>query len=352
MNGQDTRASGNERIIEGQKHALELAMHGASLREVLEVVVRTVESQSASEVFASILLLDDDGKHLLLGAAPSLPKPYNDAIHGIAIGPSVGSCGTAAFTAKTVVVTDIQTDPLWAAFKGLAGEHGLRACWSTPVLATDGSVLATFALYHRRAQEPSARDREVVELLANTAAVVLERDRHARRLEQSEKTMRAFVDNLPALAWTAKPDGHIDYFNARWNEYTGVSAADLAGEARSTLYDPAVLPLLESRWQESLASGEPFEMEHTIKGKSGVRRWFLARVAPMRDASGTIVRWFGTATDIDDIKASKALAEAMTEQSRDVERALVEMRAETERARKRIAELEAAAAEGNRGSAA
>ena len=132
------RAAGNEEVIEGQKEALELAVHGAPLAAVLEVLVRTVEAQSSNDVLGSILLLDAGGERLRLGAAPSLPAAYNAAIDGIAIGPGVGSCGTAAFTRQTVVVSDIQTDPLWAEFKGLAGAHGLRACWSTPILSSTG----------------------------------------------------------------------------------------------------------------------------------------------------------------------------------------------------------------------
>lgn len=336
-------SDGNELIIAGQKKALELAVHGAPLREVLDVIVRTVESQSTQHVLGSILLLSDDGKHLLTGAAPSLPKPYNDAIHGIAIGPNVGSCGTAAFTAKTVVVTDIQTDPLWAAFKGLAGEHGLRACWSMPVLATDNTVLATFALYHHVVTEPTARDREVVELLAHTAALVIERDRNARRLRDANDQLKAFVDNLPELAWTARPDGHIDFYNRRWYEYTGTTYEDMQGWGWEKLHDPQVLPKVVERWKQSLATGQPFEMEFTLRGADGVPRWFLTRVAPMRDAAGNITRWFGTNTNIDEIKASKALAEAMTEQSLDTQHALHELRRAKERAEQRVAELEAGA---------
>lgn len=189
----------NALIIEGQKKALELAVHGAPLHDVLDVIVKTVESQSSQDVVASILLMADDGKHLVHGAAPSLPKPYNDAINGIAIGPNVGSCGTAAFTAKVVVVTDIQTDPLWAAFKELAGEHRLRACWSMPIVASDGSVLATFALYHHVVTEPTARDREIAEMLAHTAALVIERERNARKLRAAHDDLVKRENELRGL---------------------------------------------------------------------------------------------------------------------------------------------------------
>lgn len=183
------RASSDEKVIDGQKRALELALHGASLHDVLDVLVRTVEAQSTAGVLGSILLLDSDRRHLRHGAAPSLPDAYNAAIDGIEIGP--GSCGTAAFTAKTVIVGDIESDPLWSAFKMLAAQHGLRACWSTPIFSSKGEVLGTFALYHRVVAIPSDRDREIVDLLGSTAALVIERDVHARERSAAEAAMRA-----------------------------------------------------------------------------------------------------------------------------------------------------------------
>ncbi|RYF38050.1 MAG: GAF domain-containing protein, partial [Comamonadaceae bacterium] len=119
-------------LLAGQNQALQLAIGGAPLHEVLEVLVHTAESQSSVSFLCSILLLDEDGKHLRHGAAPSLPDAYNAAIDGIAIGPAVGSCGTAAHFGHSIYVTDIARDPLWVNFKDLALQHGLRACWSTP----------------------------------------------------------------------------------------------------------------------------------------------------------------------------------------------------------------------------
>ena len=123
----------------------------------MDDLVRAVEQASDVEMMVSILILDKQGKHLLHGAAPSLPQAYNDAIHGAAIGPAVGSCGTAAFRGETVVVTDIADDPLWVDYRDLAMAHGLRACWSTPVKAADGRVLGTFAIYYREPRAPTQR---------------------------------------------------------------------------------------------------------------------------------------------------------------------------------------------------
>jgi GAF domain-containing protein len=153
---------------------------GASLRATLEELVRIVEDLTPSGMLASVLILDDEGRHLLHGAGPSLPHEYNEAIHGIEIGPEVGSCGTAAYNDKTVSVYDIATNPLWANFKELALRHGLRACWSTPIHGSDGKVLGTFANYYRVVRDPSPIDRELTELITDTAAMAIQHEK-ARR---------------------------------------------------------------------------------------------------------------------------------------------------------------------------
>lgn len=158
---------------------------GAPLRETLDELVRAVESLTPSGMLASILILDPEGRRLLHGAGPSLPRDYNEAIDGLEIGPEVGSCGTAAFHDKTVSVFDIANNPLWANFKDLALQHGLRACWSTPIHGSDGRVLGTFANYYRFVRDPSPVDRELTEMITRTAALAIERDRQSGLAESA-----------------------------------------------------------------------------------------------------------------------------------------------------------------------
>jgi GAF domain-containing protein len=165
---------------QAQERFTAMIASGAPLRDTLEDLVRTVESLTPSGMLATILVLDDEGRHLLHGAGPSLPDAYNAAINGVEIGPEVGSCGTAAFHDKTVSVFDIANNPLWANFKDLALRHGLRACWSTPIHGADGKVLGTFANYYRVVRDPSPLDRELTEMITRTAALAIERDREAR----------------------------------------------------------------------------------------------------------------------------------------------------------------------------
>ncbi|MBV8987306.1 MAG: SpoIIE family protein phosphatase, partial [Solirubrobacterales bacterium] len=112
------------------------------------------------------------------------------AIDGLEISESAGSCGTSAYRGSPVIVTDTLTDPLWLQFRDLAAAHGLRACWSTTIDATNGEVVGTFAIYYRQPRGPSAEDRQLVELMTETAAVAIERDRTARARERQFDEMQ------------------------------------------------------------------------------------------------------------------------------------------------------------------
>jgi PAS domain S-box-containing protein len=118
--------------------------------------------------------------------------------------------------------------------------------------------------------------------------------------EASERQFRELVENLPELAWTARPDGFIDYYNRRWYEYTGTTFEQVQGWGWKSVLDPATLDAVVERWQHSIETGEPFEMEYPLRGADGAFRWFLTRVRPLHDADGRMVRWFGSNTNIDE----------------------------------------------------
>lgn len=178
-----------ERLQATQSRMLQAAFENETLPNLLEMLIRALEEEARSEILGSILLYDDSGRRLLHGAAPSLPQAYNEAIHGIEIGPEVGSCGTAAFKREPVYVSDVRTDPKWADFKDLAVEHGLLACWSIPIMSSDGDLLGTFAMYHRQPCEPLASDIELVDFVIRTAAVIIERKRAELALEDERATL-------------------------------------------------------------------------------------------------------------------------------------------------------------------
>jgi PAS domain S-box-containing protein len=174
-----------EALLAGEKRLLEMTARGDPRAFILDALCRLVE-ELASGSLSSILLLDPNAKRLRHGAAPSLPIPYTEAIDGIVIGPSVGSCGTAAYRAKPVIVSDIATDPLWADFRDLALAHGLRACWSTPILSSEGKVLGTFAMYYREPRSPTPQEHDVIEQVTHLASIAIEREQADERLRQAQ----------------------------------------------------------------------------------------------------------------------------------------------------------------------
>ncbi len=195
-----TERKRTEALQAAQAQLLETAMQDFPLQKILNDLVLMVEGLSSAGVVASILLMDADGKRLRHGAGPNLPEEYNNAIDGIEIGPNVGSCGSAAFFKKPVYVNDIATDPLWADFRELALSHGLHACWSSPILSADGEVLGTFALYYRIALVAPSSDRNLLDYVAGSAALIIERRRSQEALEKQTRRLEALNRTSNALA--------------------------------------------------------------------------------------------------------------------------------------------------------
>ncbi|MFH8336402.1 SpoIIE family protein phosphatase [Streptomyces sp. AM6-12] len=193
-----TQVKQARRLAAEQRALLEQIARQAPLPEVLEGMCRVIEDL-CPDVIVSVLLADEDGRRLHHGAAPSLPGFYNEAIDGIATGEGVGSCGTAAHRRRKVIVTDITTDPLWDDFRDLAVRAGLAACWSTPILARDGRLLGTFAMYHRDARAPQDTDLALAQLFAGTAALAIERHHAEQARQAADARAKAARDDLAFL---------------------------------------------------------------------------------------------------------------------------------------------------------
>lgn len=173
----------SEYILKRHNDVLENIITGRPLSIILEKLCLEIEQYFLTGVRASILLLED-GCRLRHAASPSLPDSYIQAVNGLEIGPTVGSCGAAAYLKEPVYVANISEHPNWAHFKGLAGRHGIQACWSTPILASDGEVLGTFALYAPVPRLPSTEEKEYVEFLAHSASIAIEKVQAQERLLQ------------------------------------------------------------------------------------------------------------------------------------------------------------------------
>ena len=177
-------------LLEAQSRIIDLMACDQDLSETLRDITKLVEGL-APPALCSILLLQPDGLHLRVGAAPSLPECYNQVVDGLEIGPAVGSCGTAAFRRQAVIVSDIATDPLWELPRDFTLSVGLRACWSMPILNEDGVVLGTVAMYYREKREPTGRDWGLLEPAARLIRLALAQQRKKDELREAEAGKRA-----------------------------------------------------------------------------------------------------------------------------------------------------------------
>ena len=291
-------------LAAGQKHVLEMIAQNAPLTDTLESLVGLVDSQFTGMV-CSILLLDAEGKRLRHGAAPGLPRDYTDAIDGAEIGPTVGSCGTAAFTRRRVIVENIATDPLWKDYRDLALAHGLRACWSTPIIDSAQRVLGTFAIYYDRPALPTEEHIRLIELATQTAAICISGHHASQALRDSERRFRLLAESLPQLVWTCSPDGSADYLSRQWLEFTGAPTADQLGLGWLDHLHPDDRESTIVAWQTAVAASTDFHAEIRIRRHDNVYRWFDSRAVRLLAEDGRVAKWCGSNIDITDRKRSE-----------------------------------------------
>jgi PAS domain S-box-containing protein len=218
-----------EMLLAGEKRLLEMIARGDSRALILDALCRLVEELTSGSL-SSILLLDRNANCLRHGAAPNLPMNYTEAIDGASIGPSAGSCGTAAYRAETVIVSDIATDPLWADYRDLALPHGLRACWSTPILSSDGKVLGTFAIYYREPRSPTPQEHDLIEQITHLASIAVERQQAEEALRTSEQQWRDVFENNPTMYFMIDAAGTVMEVNPFGAAQLGYTVNELTGQ--------------------------------------------------------------------------------------------------------------------------
>ncbi len=296
----------NAELLKGQNEVLELIAQGTPLPKTLDFLLRFIEAQCPG-MLGSILLLDADGVHVRHGAAPSLPGSFTEAINGQPIGPSAGSCGTAAFRGEPVIVEDIASDSLWDNYRDFALKHDLRACWSIPMFDEQHRVLGTFALYFRTAGRPTARHWQLIETTTQTAAFAIVKQRETEALRASEERLRLAVTGGNVGIW------EWDVHNNRlvWSDqlydmfgWTGRTEDLTLKMFMDSIHDED-RPGVETAIQRSLAERSNYEVEYRILQPDGSLRWIAAKGRGEYDASGSAVRMMGVALDITDRKRSE-----------------------------------------------
>jgi len=284
-------------LLEAQNRALEKLAEGRDLSEVLNEILTAVERVSQNGMLTSILLVTPDGKRLTHCAAPSLPPEYSLAISGSEIGPAAGSCGTSAFLRKPVTVDDIATDPLWKDYRALAQPFGLRACWSIPLLAADGRVLGTFAMYYREPRCPSAFDSQIVTTVTRTAVVAIERVQRIDRLRQQEELFRALNTCSPVGVAMVDIEANCIYTNATCRKICGFTAGEAEGTGWTRFLHPEDADRVLQQWKNAFSAGRGCETECRWIHADGKVKWTVIRTDAVRSESGALLGYMATVAD-------------------------------------------------------
>lgn len=198
-----------KKMLQHEKAILEMIALDKPLTEVLRDICLGAQKVLSGDARCSILLLQPEGGRVRVAAAPSLPDSYSQSIDGLPIGPNAGSCGTAIYLNQQVIVEDIEHDPLWAAYRTIAMAHGIRACWSAPIVAASGAILGAFGIYYLETRKPSSEDLAFISDITHLVGVAIHKDRVECSLEESEERYRSVVTTLAEGIVVQARDGTI-----------------------------------------------------------------------------------------------------------------------------------------------
>ena len=283
----------------GQNAILERIAVNSPLPEVLQATVTLIESQFP-RCMCSILLISSDGMHLCKGAAVKLPDAYLQSFDGAEIGSKNGSCGTAAYQKRRIIVTDIETDPLWDNYRADAMQYGLRACWSSPIISSDHLVIGTFAVYHLEPHIPSDEELELVDACSHILGIAIERhnsQEHLRLLESGISRLNDIVMITESVS--ADYIGHrIIYVNEAFERITGFSHEDVIGKSPNILHGSNTQAEELAKISQAFRETKPVHTELIHYKKSGDEIWMELDIVPISDEIGLNTHWVAVMRDI------------------------------------------------------
>lgn len=294
-----------------RSQTLEKLARDEPLDDILLHTVRGVEDISPGAL-CSCILLAPDGRTLGRSIGPSLPQFYNDAIVGLPIGVNAGSCGAAAALGRRVVVESIATHPNWVPYKDLAAQAGLAACWSQPIVGSDGRVLGTFAIYHAQPNTPDDDDVTIIEQSARLAAIAIERSEAARRLRESEEHFRLLTEGVSDVVWRLDAQRVVTYISPADERLRGYTAQEVVGQHVFSLLTPQSAETVEAAYPQRLVAsgdatgGDTLTLVLEQKCKDGSTVWTEVRSTAERDAQGQIVGYRGTSRDISERRKTES----------------------------------------------
>ena len=282
-----------EDLLIGQTQIVELIATGAPLSIVLDRLARFIECRS-SGLTCAILLLDSDGRHLRVGAAPTLPIAYRRDMDGMQLDPTIGSWGAAIYRRMAVRITDTARDPLWHNLREFANRYGIRSSWSTPILSTSGDVLGAFALHFCEPREPVSSDYTLVELAIHLARIAIERDRiqreHARLVQERVARVEAeaagqrvagILESITDAFFAFDEQGRLTYLNREAQrilaQVYGRVRTDLIGKRLHEELPDLIVNQFAEQYRRVIVERKPVEFEtHYAR----LDRWYEVRAYP------------------------------------------------------------------------
>ena len=287
--------------LRAQVRLLALLSSAAPLNVLLDGLATYVETWEEG-LHCTVLLVDPTGRLLLPGAAPSLPAAYAHAIGPVPIDDGHGSCGTAAARREMVVVEDIEQSRLWTQYAPIALSHGLRACWSVPILDDARALLGTLALYYRERRAPSVQETELIQFASSLAAFVMQRHRDAERLRTNEARLEAVAWGTDIGLWESTANDNVRWLN-RWCERFNIDpciGSDGLERWVERIHPDSIdayLGVGQPNWYET---ADCYTVEYQIRDRHGGWRWIHERgKVTARDSDGTPLLFAGVCIDID-----------------------------------------------------
>ena len=306
-------------LLSAQLEILELIATGRPLEECLSAITAAA-SRLLPGTYAAVLVTSDDRDEVERVYSATLPPSFGDALYGAKIvDPPIGSCGAAIYHGMPMECRDLATDArVPDPWRELCAQHGMRACYSTPIFNSFGETIASLPLFFTEIHSASRRERKIAEFAARVAGIALQRDRSARTLRESEERFRAFVASSSDVVYRMSPD---------WGEMRSLDGRDFIANTNepsrawiSKYIHPDDQARVLAAINEAIAHKTTFDFEHRVIRVDGSLGWVHSKAIPFLDGRGEIVEWFGAATDITPRKEYEALQrQALHESERVIE---------------------------------
>jgi len=289
-----------EALLAGEKRLLEMVAGGNTLTSILDALCRLVE-ETASGCICGILLLDKGSTSLELARGPSLSPGYNEAILGWPFNPDSGPCARAFFLKAQVIVADVASDLQWDAYgwRALALSYGLRACWSTPILSSENTVLGTFALYSREPGGPTPQLQDVIGQMTHLAAVAIERQRAVEQLQAEQELLDLAQKSARAMAFDWYIQQEVNVWSPEQEALYGLPPGSFDGTYQSwkkLIYAPdwhTVVDAIKHAHETGNVSAE-----FRVMWPDGSLHWLSTNGRMFFDDAGEPLRMVGFTSDV------------------------------------------------------